>query len=295
MSLDLSLIISLDMENIFKKATIEDPNGVSEESLDIEYLSASRIKQLSESAFHYKRRYIDNVKPEDTPSKKIGRIVHSALLQPEDFKSRFHILPEFKGTGSRKAKADHIESLPSETIIITEDESERILNMINNIQTHKRANHLLQNSIAEQKIYAYDKEFDITWHGILDIYRKGNVIVEVKSTQNSKLDPFRKDYAKFKYHIQAWIYRRIVEILIGEKPKSFTIAIESKEPHCVSVFNHPASLFEQAEFEIRQAIDLYKKCKASGQWDYYYSDKIIPLDLPSYYVYNTNEEIELND
>lgn len=55
----------------------------------LQYLSWSKIMKMHECEKSFYRRYILGKKPEDTPAKRLGRIIHSAMLEPEKFKKLY--------------------------------------------------------------------------------------------------------------------------------------------------------------------------------------------------------------
>ena len=98
------------------KATAENPNGFSRGPIPeiTDYMSYSRVKTMAESMAHFKRSYIDGIKPEDTPEKTFGRLCHKMLLEPDHFRQNYVITPD---------KADYpdlLDTIPELKSVISE-------------------------------------------------------------------------------------------------------------------------------------------------------------------------------
>jgi hypothetical protein len=286
--------------NINKEGHISGFSNKGYEELgleDVNYLSPQRIKKLKESGKHYEWRYIKGNKDPDTPAKRFGRILHWALLEPAEFKRRYVIEQSFKGTGSRAAKAEWLESLPEDSIVIKEDEAQKIANMIDNIYSHPMASKLLSNGIPELKAFSLDPEFTdhngnpIQWFTIFDYYRSGNVIVEVKTTKCAKKFNFRADAYKYGYHIQNWINKRVCGQITNEMPKVYIVAIENVAPYCVEVYPPTNNYLDQGYIDTRDGIEAYCEGLKSGVWNSY-SKLPSPLDLPGYAYFQEDESYE---
>ncbi len=101
--------------DIFEKwpASVDNPNGFSREPIEEigEYMSYSRVKTMAESMAHFKLRYIDKIKAEDTPEKAFGRLCHKMLLEPDLFRSNYVIEPSKEDF---KDLLDSVEDLKAE-------------------------------------------------------------------------------------------------------------------------------------------------------------------------------------
>ena len=266
----------------FKAEIIENENGVTvsngftTEKWDLDvvnYLSPSRMKLLgAQTGKHFEWKYVKGRKDKDTPAKILGRQLHSALLEPEDFKKRYIIEPKFSGTGMKKRKEEWHETLRPDAIILTEGNAELVVHMIEAIQANQYSKKLLSNGTPEVRAFAKDPLYKdhngdpILWFCILDFYRSGNVIVELKSTKNGKRRKFESDCLEYGYHIQTWIGRRVVELITGQVPKVMVIDVENKAPHCVATNECPHRWFEVAQDYIHRGIKVYNDGMKTGQW-----------------------------
>lgn len=246
---------------------------ISREDLkDLKYMSPSRMKKLCQTGKHFEWYYLKNQKDTDTAAKKLGRLLHSALLEPDKFLNNYIIEPKFSGVGMKKRKADWWENLNTEAIVMDQKEAEKIINMIESLNSDKYASKLLRNSVPEVKAFAKDTGYKdhlgnpIQWYCVLDAYRSGNVVIEVKTTRNGKRRKFEYDCIELGYHIQTWINRRIVQLITGKTPKVMVIDVENVPPYCVAVNECPYKWFEETEEYIFRGLETFKEGMKKGVW-----------------------------
>lgn len=287
----------VDAVEAFKASRILGPdglpyisNGFSREKLDLEginYFSAPRAKKLVESPKHYEWKYILGNREPETPAKLKGRLLHWALLQPKEFLSRYIVEPKFKGKGMKAAKADWKKALPKNAIVVGKKDAEDIYQMIQSLHSHPRASKLLSNGTPEVHAFYTDHEFKdeqdrpLLWYGIMDFYRSGNWIAEVKTTKSAKRWEFSRDCYKFGHHIQTWKYKRMVQGITGKPPESAIIALEHTAPYNVEIYHPTTRWMEHANYEVTLAIRSRNECMQSGIWHGYSKDPQ-PLDVPAF-------------
>ena len=273
-------------------------SGFSRVMLDetgIEYLSKPRICEIKKSPRHYDWRYNKGNEPDDTPAKKYGRLVDWAILAPQEFLRRYVIAKTFKGKGAKAAKADWLKSVAKDAIILSETDAQDISNQIDALYSHERAAKLLSNGTPQVHTYYHDHEFQVAtlhpdgsqslepafWYGVMDFYRSGNFIIDVKTTACAEWWNFNRDCYKYNYHIQMYLYRRWVQGITGSKPDMAIIALEKGGPYNVEIFEIPERWMEHANYEVTLAIQSYNECKSTGQW-HGYSKVPIRLPFPNY-------------
>ena len=265
-------------------------SGFSRVMLDetgIEYLSKPRICEMKKSPRHYWWRYIKGNEPDDTEAKRYGRLVDWALLAPNEFLRRYVVKPKFKGKGAKKSMAEWAKSLSKDAIVLTEADAQDVANQIDALYSHPRASKLLSNGTPQVHTYYHDHEFKdhngnpIFWYGIMDFFRSGNFIVEVKTAADARWWNFNRDAYKYDYHIQLYLYRRWVMGITGQMPDMAMVVLEKGGPYNVQIYEIPERWFEHANYEVTLAIQSYNECRATNTWPGYSKDPI-KLPFPNY-------------
>ncbi len=225
---------------------------------DFAYLSNSRIKTILTSMRHFEWSYIKKIKSGDTASKRLGRIVHTAVLEPESFKDNHVIVPKFEGKGSRAAKAEFMGGLPHDAIVINETEVDKILYMIDSVQNHPSASKVLKGSVFEVNGYVWDERHELWWLIKPDALRT-TVISDLKTSQSADPHDFSRDIFNYGYYIQAPIYMDQGSRLLKEKVTQFPfVVIENQAPYVCEVYKVADHLVETGRQLVDMAVNSYK-------------------------------------
>jgi len=93
------------------------------------------------------------------------------------------------------------------------------------------------------------------------------IIVDLKTTDDASPDAFARKVANYDYDFQAAYYSAILAQTeqIEVPPFWFWIAVEKTAPY-TSVVYSATEWTQSGEEKMIRALDLYKECKATGQW-----------------------------
>ena len=234
----------------------------------------------------------------DTPAKKRGRLVHTAVLEPKRFRENYKVAPaEARNTTIGKNKyAKFIMDLKPHDIVVQPDEVTQITAMIRAMKRHQVAWNLILHGISEQCGWWRDeKGYLCKWRPDKTIERLG-IVIDYKTARDASFEAFRRDMFNYKYDMQAYWYcqggmRR------WNKPvrKFIFIAQEPEEPYAVGVYVANDVVYEVGEKRTRIAKMRYEQClerevdlKAKGKpydwedvWNAY-PPEAVDIDLPHY-------------
>lgn len=143
-----------------------------------------------------------------TPAMLEGSAVHCAILEPNEFESRYVVEPTInKRTNVGKEEyAAFVEANKNKTVI-TQDLVDMALIMQDAVMSHVSASRLLSGGKAEQAYFWTDERTQAECKCKAD-YVQGNVIVDLKTTNDASPGGFSRAVANFKYHWQdAWYTR----------------------------------------------------------------------------------------
>ena len=249
---------------------------------DTTRISKSGIDLINKTPANYYQRYLNPVKEKQKPSKPliIGSAFHAYILERDEFNSMFVILPHFKGKGSRDLKEKFILD-NSEKQVLTMDEFNTIVGMAEAIQRHPIASKLINESgFAERVFHWTDETTGALCKCKPDRYNTmRNLIIDLKSTDDSSDGMFKFSAKKFRYYVQDSFYTDGM-ISNGYDVKGFVfIAVEKSPPYLVNVFTYGDNEKQFGRSEYKRNLKTYIDSKTADKWDGY-SNEIKTLEIP---------------
>jgi homoserine acetyltransferase len=241
------------------------------------YISSTDIRRIIRSPAHYKNPTI-----QDSPALAFGSLVHEFVLLPNSAEARYRPKANVDGrTKEGKAVRDWEASLAAQQGIkfITEADYNAAVNITASVRTHLGASALLAGGVAETAGIVSD--FLGVNCRIKPDYRTDSYIVDLKTCQDARQDPFGRSVINFLYQVQAAFYVDVAEAIDGKKRDFYWIAVEKDAPYAVSVFKASDAMLENGRAQYKCAIALYKECASMDLWPAY-SQQIQQLDLPGW-------------
>lgn len=284
------------MEN----TTTEKKSILTIEDIKKRPLSYSSLKWFKKSPMHF-MHYRNKPKDKETTSAlKFGNLLDCLLLTPEEFESRYIILPETKllkdCKGTKEEARKEYDSLNeayekainnTRKVAIEKQDLEKATIMRDIIWAHPQARKLIERvtNFQVEKIWT-DKETGLKTKTILDGDGE-EIIFELKTAASADPEDFERDAYKFGYHFQCGIE---LEALAkkGKFPQFWYMVIEKTEPFGLSIFQPSKDYIELGKREFRHYITSFKKCLDENRFNEGYEyrssrlDKTFELDLPAY-------------
>lgn len=256
-------------------APVVDPRLSDAEHRRAVALSATSAKWILRSPAHY-RYYIDH--PREMAAFDVGHAAHAKILGvgaevvtvPEDLCAK-------NGAWSTAAAKDFIEKAKAEgKTVLKPDDIAAVDGMAEAVLAHPVASKLLGIAgDAEVSLSADDPETGVRLKARLDwlphpVAGLRTIPVDLKTTGNASYDEFMRSIAKYGYHIQGAMCRRLIELTRGDETAPFTlIAVETEPPYAVAVHDIPGDFAELGARQLRRAIDRYAECLATDTWPAY--------------------------
>lgn len=236
-------------------------------------ISKSMLGDLDDCPARFKHKYIDGNIAEPTKSLRLGNAVHTLALEPELWKTGYHVLPAtyyddkgkkkpFRNDKRMQVVQDQYEQA-GYTISKTETGldfvagkgSKVILTQAENAQVEAMANSLAKNNFAcsllkspgyvESSIF-WDMEVENPETGEIeivkmrcrpDLMRNDSLLADVKIANSVKPDFFFKDSHNFHYALSVAISFAGYEALYGKEPDNYVfVTVEQAEPHLVECY-----------------------------------------------------------
>ncbi len=241
----------------------------------------------------------------DSEALNMGRSIHCAILEPDQFASRWVSVTSCQATTGAGASCRSMGSLyyegkwyckirghapedatdsPGDGIeVISSDELTITRLCADSVKAHGPASSLLQGGKAEQEIEWTDPESGIECRGRVD-YLRPNDLVDLKSTRRETVRDFMGDAARSLYHAQlAWYHSGCVAA--GRLPKDaglpYIVSVSTAEPFDVAAYRLSDITFQAGLIVVRDLIKRYQQCTAADLWPGICPDLAV-MDLPGW-------------
>ena len=115
-------------------------------------ISASHLKAVMQSPYHYWSRFIDpNREPLiPTAAMRFGTLVHCAVLEPHELAKRYQLAPDRR---TKEGKAAAVEMAANGIEAVSEIDFAQAMQMADAVNANKEVAYLLSNGKAEQSLW----------------------------------------------------------------------------------------------------------------------------------------------
>lgn len=246
-------------------------------------ISKSQLDDIAESPATYIWRKSAPVDEEKLKALDMGTALHCLLLEPEEFKDRFIIAPEFnRRTNAGKDEEKEFLAYCAElgkTIISFEDDRKLQL-MRESVFAHPDARWLLeQDGICEGSLYWTDAETEELCRCRPDkMIPKHHILCDVKKVDD--MARFERHVEEFRYHVQDAMYSDGFFQIYGEIPDFIFLAVSSSiERGRYPVRVRPLELeWKESGKELyRRDLRKFHECRVNNDWH-----DLIPLNRPAW-------------
>lgn len=216
-----------------------------------------------------------------TPAMTFGTQYHALILEPEEFKRKYAVMPAFKrdpnnvdakGNPStnantswvKKRKAQFFSDCQTEGVeVIEQDDFDRALEMVESIYEHGFARDLIRGSQREVTVEGVIS--GVPMKGRIDLLQDG-VIADVKGTQNAENEPFSNKMMNLNTLFKLSIHRELAQQQGARINRCYLIAVESSGHFETAVYEVPLIALDNALEDVVLTLDRYKRAKKTGKW-----------------------------
>lgn len=238
-------------------------------------LSVSSLKQFMRSPQHF--LLYKEGQQEETAAMRFGTAVHCALLEPAKFPKEYTYTDLRKNT---KAYKEWLAEQREGIKVLTQGEIVSIRDMATSVQQHPMARHLMK--VPEKEVMLTGELYGVPFRGILDGLGDG-VVMDLKTCQDSSPDEFSRSAYNFKYYAQLAAYRMLAKQNGHDIHSCYIVAVESKAPYSVAVYQVPEYYLIMGEQWLENAVGLFKEWDGiSLGYDYLLSTKSMELHPPAW-------------
>ncbi|EJX6614807.1 PD-(D/E)XK nuclease-like domain-containing protein [Salmonella enterica] len=235
-------------------------------------VSKSQLDDIAVCPAFYQWRKSAPVDTEKTKALDMGTDLHCRLLEPDEFKKRFIIAPEFnrRTTAGKEEEKAFLESCEnSGKTVMTSEEGRKLELMYGSVMAHPGCRALLEaEGKTESSIYWKDTETGELCRIRPDKFLTNSpLILDVKKVAD--MSRFARHVEEFRYHVQAAMYCEGWKAYSGETPRFAFLAVSES----IDCGKYPVHLYilEDEHHDIgyslfRRDLNTYHECKSSNKW-----------------------------
>lgn len=238
----------------------------------------STLKHLARSPAHYRHHLF--AEDEDTETRKRGRLVHTAILEPELLREQMVVWEHGDRRGNAwKAFEEEHEGLE----ILKPGELAQVMAIATAVREHPVVGRYLKVGRAEQTVRWVDKSSGLDCKARLDFISGLGCLLDLKSTRDASPDGFGREVWRYRHETQAAFYSDGYFEATGERLPSMLIAVEAALPHVVQPYVVPERILEVGRENYRGLLQLLVACRSANDWPAYGTEPM-ELSLPRYAV-----------
>lgn len=236
-------------------------------------VNKSTLWEIRKSPKHYK--YALENPGEDTPALKMGRAIHMAVLQPEEFCQQYAIIPEGIDRRTKDGKAAWAEFLEANEgkELLTAEENQEVINIANSVRAEYGA--LLEGCAMEKPLFWDDPRTGIACKCRVDAMKELTdrfIMIDLKSTNDAGISAFTRGAVGYGYHVQAAHYMngvRVNELNHGKPIDWYFLAVEKKPPYACSLIRADDGFVDEGQYVLMGLMDKLDKCLTEDKWPGY--------------------------
>lgn len=268
-------------------------------------ISASQLVTMRRSPLHFWDRYINPNNPviEPTPAMFLGTLAHAAILEPQDFDSRYIVLPDGIDRRTKEGKALYESIIATGKEPVKADVWQQVKGMVAAAMRHELLQQILRAAKKEHSIIYSCTETLEACRARPDIYLPAceayphGLVLDLKTTTDASPSVFGKRAWDGGMLIQAAHYGAAIYSETGEWPAYGWVAIESQRPHAMKIYMATHEQIQYGREERLRLLRIYRDCMDSNNWPAY-GDDIEPLELPAWTGIGSDQEsveVQYND
>lgn len=220
---------------------------------------------------------------ERTPGMEFGSQYHCLILEPDDFRKKHRVMPNFaKSPDNRKANGElstnstgwskqkavefAIEAEKDGVEIITRDNYNRALRMIEALKEDTKACELMKHAKREQTLQG--EILGVPFKGRVDLQDSTHTKThsDIKGTVSVESVAFGIAMANQHTKFKMAIYRELFRQNGLDIREHHLIAVESAGDFDVCCYEIPEQTLDDGYKQVLEVVRSYKSCKASGKW-----------------------------
>lgn len=257
-----------------------------------EAISSSGLKTLLDSPFTYLSQLYDRqngINQKASKSMKFGTIAHQMILEPEVFRSKFIVMPDFgdqRKKENKLAKENWLIDIPKDSVIFKDnDEYDDFVGVISAIANHKKARDIFKEGVSEVSGFFKHEKTGLLCRirpDFISTRQDLSLFLDLKTARDSSYRGFQRAIWDYRYDMQLAFYREGIKQITGQYPQhSGWVVVENKKPYEVAIYTANESTLSIGEMWVDHALEKLKKCIVSCEFPMRQT-QIESMSLPIY-------------
>lgn len=279
------------------------------EYLAVDALSASGLKLLARSPWHYRNR----VETDPTPAMLRGSLAHCAVLEPDAMAQRYVVVPEGAPNRPTRRQWEAKDPSPASKAAMQwwtqfEDDSQGrdIVSMVDFALCQQQLQAVIADSFLSAVLKDGRGEVSVFWiDKATGLYCKARpdwmapdagrlTVLDLKTCTDESPSGFGRAAARLRYDLQAAHYVAGIEAVTRTSVDFFFGAVTSKPPVLAVPYALTDEIRDQGKEERRELMERLAWCQRENEWPAYGSGVQL-LDFPSWAKNSGEVEVEWSD
>jgi hypothetical protein len=231
---------------------------------DKDYLSSSNLKLiLKDRERFYREKILGDREDRKSTAFDEGSLTHAMILEPHMVDKEFAFYPGWRKQGKQ---FDTFLAGNQDKIIISKPQKFRCEKYVEAFNNNKVAKSLVSGGEAEHTICGEIDGVKVKIRADYINVEKG-YILDVKTTgYSADLDSFKMSMEQFGYTLSGALYLKVAEQHYN-RDFEFLFGVISKRNFNTEVYRMSDETRARGEHDIAAALNIYKECKKTGNWE----------------------------
>jgi exodeoxyribonuclease VIII len=227
--------------------------------------------------------------PADSKAMRLGRALHSMILEPETFAEVYTIggspvNPRTNAPYGPETKAYLEWEAAQVRPIITTEEHRLVLGMAESVAAHPVAR-TIRDGPRQCELSLFWEQEGIPCKARLDCLQMGERarIWDIKTCRDAGYRGFERAMADYRYHMAAAWYAQGLQVALAPavcQVQFLWLAVENTPPYALAVYEACLDLLQVGYDKCAAAVELYKTCSKEKHWPAYYAKEAVLMAAP---------------
>jgi exodeoxyribonuclease VIII len=264
-----------------------------EEYCQMAGVNFSKLKTMERCPYFYK--WASETERKDTDALRLGRLIHTLVLEPELVNAQFLCLPEIdRRTVKGREQYNELVSQNPDKVCIKQDEFNQAVSMATEVRSNSFVLDLLRGAKTEVTSTWTDADTGMDCKARVDAYNTNGIVVDLKTTIDASPKGFARKLSAYGYDGQAAYYLKGLQEN-GVKAEHFVfIAVEKSPPYLVGLYRLSDEVIKLSSARNQSLLRRYAECKRTDNWPGY-TVGIQEIGVPTYAINEMEENYGINE